>query len=228
MELIQTNPSVATQADPSIYFTIACTELAKITAEHGYNLNAVSDRGLNKFKTLPQPQQLGIIQALEGYVLQIRSALNDKINIIGDNSKHAWWAMAKLGLRCPDDLFEKIKATDVIEIYNQDSIQIFRSFEMFQFLSYSLSDIFAHEWTDLYTRDEFVFNRMFNLVGEILSGKVTGVINPNFPPHIVEEKFSNKKCWAKMKHRFFSPLFTASGAVGGFLSAFEIIDSGSN
>lgn len=228
MDLIQVAPSRGLRPDPSIHFTIACTELAKITSQHGYNLNAISEKGLAKFNSLPEQQQLGIVQALEGYVQQIRSALTEKIDITGDNSKHAWWAMAKLGLRCPDDLFSKIRATDVIEIYNQDSIQVFRSFEMFQFLSYSLSDIFAHEWTDLYTRDEFVFNRMFNLVGEILSGKVTGVINPNFPPHIVEEKFSEKKCWAKMKHRFFSPLFTAGGNIGGFLSAFEIIDSGNN
>jgi hypothetical protein len=226
MELVKTatKPSVV---DPSLHFSFVCDELAKITAAHGYNLKATNAVGMKQFRSLPIPQQLGINQALESYVQQIRLALKEQVDITGDNCKHAWWALAKMGLRAPAGVFEQIHASDIIEIYNAESIQVFRSFEMFQYLSYSLSEIFAFDWLSLYERDEFVFRRILDTVKQVLEGKITGPTHTNFPPHVVEEKFSEKKCWAKMEHILISPLHYADGTIGGYVSTCRLLECGS-
>lgn len=232
MELIKvsTTPSTsATQAPLTPLFMSFCEELSYIANSYGIYLKPYNENGINRFASLTLEQQTGIVEALRTYVLQLHSAIEEKIEPRGgDNRRHAWWSLNKLGLRPPMDLFDQITDRDIIEIYNQDSIQVFRSFDMFQYLSYSLSEIFSFDWTELYDRDDFVFNRMFNLVGTILQGTVTGISAPGFPPHVVVEKFSENKRWAKMQHSIFCPLYNIDGSIGGFLSTFKILDSGSN
>ena len=119
-----------------------------------------------------------------------------------------------------------MKLSDFIEIYDKNSIQVFRSFELFHHLSYSLSEIFTYTWVDLFNRDDFVFKRMFELSEGVLSGKIVDILHPRFPDHIVEEKFSSKQFWVKMRHKIICPLRAADGSIGGLLNTFKIIDSG--
>ncbi len=227
MEVIKPSSSQSSQTIVLPLFLYYCEELTSIAKTHGIYLTPHNSRGVEKFQSLSIEQQFTILDALKSYIGQLQSAIKEEIDLTGgDNRKHAWWSLHRLGFRPSKDLFDQIAEKDIIEIYNCESIQVFRSFEMLKFLSYSCSEIFSYEWTELYSHNEFTFKKIFGMVKSILIGKVQGPISTNFPPHVVVEKFSEKKCWAKMRHTLLAPLYSANGSVVGYISTFRAIDHG--
>lgn len=205
-----------------------CEQLAQITEAHNMKIAPYNSVGINRFISSETDQQLEILTALKSYLHQLNEASLKKIELKRDNRLHAWSALASLGFVPPNDLFDKISSQDIIEIYDASSIQLFRSFELFNHISYSFSELFCFPWMELFERDEFVGQRMFHAAELVLSGKVEGVFSTNMPSHIVEEKFSASKHWIEMKHRLLSPLHRADGTVAGVITAFEIVNFGSN
>lgn len=226
MELVSSVEKQSLSQDYSNLFSYFCTEITKHAKVYDIDLCAISNKGINKFNELSADQKMQIIEALKGCVYQLEQASLKNVSIIGDNRKHAWWALRNLGYIPPDDLFDKIDASDIIEIYDSNSIQVFRSFELFKHISYSLTEMFSYTWSDLFERDEFVFNRISNTVADVLAGKTKGIIYANFPDHVVKEKFSAKKHWLKMRLKLLSPVYRADGSIGGLISAFQIVEHG--
>jgi hypothetical protein len=168
--------------------------------------------------------QKNIISGVRSYLTILEGAASSSVSLRRNNHMLSWWTLSQLKLRPHSDMYGYLEDDHIIEIYNSENIQIYRSFDLFQYLSYSLSDIFSFNWHELYRRDEAVFGQMAQVTDKILTGEIDTVTFTSFPDHYVEEIFSPSRNQATMKHSFFAPLYAPSGHVGGFFSAFKIID----
>ncbi|MES2768674.1 MAG: hypothetical protein V4596_05955 [Bdellovibrionota bacterium] len=204
-----------------------CEELALITTAYNIKMVPYNSVGINKFISLDLSQQFEILNSLKSYLQQLTEASLKKIEMRSDGRLHAWSSLTGLGFVPSKDLFDKISPTDIIEIYDVSSLQLFRSFELYNHISYSFSELFCFPWMELFERDSFVGQRMLNASNEVLSGKGNDVYLTNMPNHIVKEKFSVSKHWIEMKHRLMAPLNRADGSRAGFINVFEIVNYGS-
>lgn len=184
-----------------------------------------SPTGLQKFLSHPTQVREKILQACHQFLDFCDRAEKEGIELRKNNIQLTWLALRQFNLRPHSELFNHLTDEHIVEIYNENSIQVYRSFNLFQYLSYSVSDIFSHEWWELYTRDNTVFDQMLKMNDHLLDGSLTGVVKTNYPDHWVEEIFSPEKLRATMRHDLFSPLTNPDKKNTAFISAFKITHS---
>ena len=114
-------------------------------------IRSTSDRRLLFFNRLIPTQKKSVIQSLQTFVTICQKSIASG-NELKDSRQLLWYAMKELGLTFDSQLFESIKNTDTIEIYNKENIQIFRNFNFYQHSSYSIEDLFCRPWMDLFRR----------------------------------------------------------------------------
>jgi hypothetical protein len=169
-----------------------------------------------RFKVLPSAHQQGILASLESSIEICASAIENGVDLRGQNLSLVWWGLKKAKLRPLSDLFHRLDQTDLIEIYSLDDRQIFRSFNMFNCVSYSLEELFSYEWWELFRRDEAVTDSLQKVTQQFRAGH-DKTIEVHGPLHAVDEVFSRRRRQARMRVRLFSPLFQANGRIGGYL-----------
>jgi hypothetical protein len=179
----------------------------------------------SRFESLEPGVQTQLIADLELQVKILHAGLNEGIAPY-DDRRMAWWALRSFGFQPGSDTFEKIDFTDVIEIYNRDHKQIFRSLNFFRFLSYSLDEICTFQWWELYGRDADITARMIEVSQGLISGTL-GVTVDYGGIHWVDEKFSERGFRTQIEPRMAAPLLFAdgSGLVGGYLNVFRVIQT---
>jgi hypothetical protein len=94
--------------------------------------------------------------------------------------------LAVEGLFVSDDIWATLRDGDVIEIYNLDGIQIFRSFSFFKYCSYTLTDILSQEWFNLWDRPRTIIEAMHNNVGRALESSKS-IFKTDVPTHVLRE-----------------------------------------
>lgn len=99
-------------------------------------------------------------------------------------------AMRFYNLKLRDDFWAKVSPDDILEIYNDEGIQVFRTFNFFNASSYSLTDLLVNEWYVLWERPKFVLQKMFEYSNGIMSGEIKGVVKMDIAKHIVKEIYS--------------------------------------
>ncbi len=205
-----------------------CEQISNAVSAYGVHLKPYNSHGIQEFLSKESTDQFQILTNLKNYTQHLIEAVSNNVRLVGDNRKHAWFAMRNLGLRPPNDLFDRIDQRDMIEIYDTSGIQVFRSIELYNYMSYSFSEIFCYTWKDLFSRDNFVLNRMSTTVSDVLSGKIQGCIHPQFPTHCAHEIFSEKKIWIKMESGIMSKVLRPDGTIGGLIYTFKIPEFGSS
>lgn len=110
-----------------------------------------------------------------------------------------------------ESIFPKISAEDFVEIYDRSAIQLFRTYNIFDFCSFSQDDILNKPMEQLYSRDNFYNRLLFKTAMRIFNRKAE--IEVNFcPSHLVYE---NKKdpSIVEMSYKFMAPVYNKIGNV---------------
>ena len=191
--------------------------IAALVRASGEELEAFSERP-SRFLLLPSEIQDRVIQGLEAYYQLCLSAENEGASMRGDSQPAAWWVIRHLGWRPLSDVFSYIKPGDTIEIYDASHVQIFRSFNMFRCISYSLDELVTYDWADLYHRDAGIHELMIKVGQELVKNPSIKTTLRPFPDHIVSEKFSRRKRKASCTSRLVSPLFDHTGKAAGYMN----------
>lgn len=154
--------------------------------------------------------------------LRFYNSLCEKV--IEENEKerteltYAWYALARLKLRPPNDLFDRIDINDCIEIFDSSGIQIYRSFNFAKFTTYSLEEILIYPWYRLFMRDEKIMALMMGAMKQVLSGQYRSPISLRIPPHICEETISKEKWRTLVSLKLACPLYGKNDQISGFLA----------
>lgn len=193
----------------AVRFTIAA-ELA------GVSIAAYETPDLPLFSALPPEQQEVITAQLNAQTELILEAKPE----IGDysyNRRMAWAQIRRHGLVLCSDVFEKLEDTDIIEIWDAKGHQLFRSFHGLKFFSYTLEEMFAYPFFELFEREsaelEVEYGQVFS---KLIRGETQTTIQVDIRPHLVREKRSRRRRTALMTPKIVSPLKNKQGQVVAF------------
>ncbi|MCM0605937.1 MAG: hypothetical protein KA715_07580 [Xanthomonadaceae bacterium] len=75
-------------------------------------------------------------------------------------------ALEKNGFAADEEFIKQISKDDIVEFYNEDMIQLFRSFNFYKITGYSILDISTLEWFKLWERSQQVLE---GLGGELMA-----------------------------------------------------------
>ncbi|MBO9667693.1 MAG: hypothetical protein J7501_12870 [Bdellovibrio sp.] len=75
-------------------------------------------------------------------------------------------------LKVSDAFWKRHRSDEVIEIYRNDGVQVFRSFNMFATTGYSFLDLNLYAWDELWERSSRRIADLHKTVDEILAGKI--------------------------------------------------------
>lgn len=104
---------------------------------------------------------------------------------------HVLMALQFFNLELRDDIWKHVRPDDIIEIYDESDIQIFRTFNFFKASSYSLLDLLTHEWFHLWERPKVILDSMLRLM-ERLHNDIETVEPAGIPRHILKEILEDK------------------------------------
>jgi hypothetical protein len=131
-----------------------------------------------------------------------------------DARQLSWAALSYLRLRPHPEFFSRIEKDDIVEFYNADQIQIFRSLRFFELVTYDVLSILTQPWHILYRRQENFHETAFREMKECLNPQATPV-RFSLPVHYLEERLSKEKRAFSILHKWRGPLWKREGAGKG-------------
>jgi hypothetical protein len=202
-------------------FRELCIAYSEFGTMAGVEILPYRENSNERFLTLPREHQQGILTSLRASIEICTSAVQNNIDIRYDSLSLMWWSIKKAGLRPHSDLFGRLEQNDIIEIYDTNQRQLFRSFNMFNCISYSLEELFSYQWWELFERDNEINERLVRLGTSLLNGEAPAI---DVPPHVIKEKFSRRRTAHQIHHRLGAPLFLQGGrSVGGFIFCSRVV-----
>ncbi len=122
----------------------------------------------------------------------------------------------KYSLRVPFAPEEFIADGDIVEVYTEDFVQLYRNNNFFKYCSYDLKTLLQHPFDVLFRRDEEVTRKIAERALECLNhGK--GIEPVGIEPHLMQEHFARNNRVFRIEHKYCSPVFSkVTGQVMGF------------
>lgn len=139
--------------------------------------------------------------------------------------KSLWLFLNKLKWQYPDELFEKLRDDDVVEVYSLEHTQIFRSFTFFQYCSYTLEDLQFRPWFELYRRDEAVMRGALVWLDRVMKDQIHGICHLDLPTHWISEISSSDPFHLQLKYKIGTILRSGDGVPRGYLISNQIVSS---
>jgi hypothetical protein len=192
----------------------------------GIHLVPYTAQSWEAYANLPEETRKNVLSNFSSYYHLMSSSQHAGIEL--HETKRLVWNILKLvGLRPCHDLLDKIDEQDVIEIYNNEFLQIFRNLKFMEICSYSMLDTLSHSWSELFMRPASITESLIKRVQFTLSGEVKNTLTANVEEHFLHEIFSTRRNFFRINQKYISPVFFPDGkpaGVVGTLSA-ELLDS---
>lgn len=140
---------------------------------------------------------------------------------IDDSSRLLVVALRELGLTIDPDFYTKIDRTDVLEVYDSEHFQMFRSFNFFRICNYSLDDILAHEWYELFERPESITTELIGWIMDHLSSQRS--ISPNnVGEHLMREKWAEPQGNFITKVKYLGSVYSGPEKKPGYVATIAV------
>jgi hypothetical protein len=191
-------------------FKTLLTSYCDQASAFGIKLIPYQDETFKRFLSYSPERQRAIHQTFSKFYEILARAVKHEIDL-NDNHALVWWALKEMGLRPSSDLFQSLEKDDVIEVYDPNFIQVFRTFNFFYLCCYSLDQVLTYEWYELYRRDEKITQDMVQICSNVITGKIDRTFFSDYPEHTVEQHLSPDKRKIRIRHRFVSPLHGPNG-----------------
>jgi hypothetical protein len=171
---------------------------------------------LADFAQLPLERQQLILKGFEQYYTLCSSAVESGSSL-AEGKRLLWRILAARGLRCPSDLLDRIGEDEVIEIYDTELVQIFRNFRFIELCNYAMDRVLSCEWPTLFSRPPAVDHEIFQIVGRLLRGEITGTMDCPLPEYVLQETQTEEQGRFLIHHGIASPLHDANHQVVAFV-----------
>lgn len=178
---------------------------SQILADEGIDVAPYQGTFPSHFRSLDPATQAGIIQCFERYLNVCAQTVREGFRIKSDRQL-LWNMIKKLGFVPTADMMDHIEDGDLIEIYTDDHIQIFRNSQLFPYCSYSLDDLLCRPWWQLFRRDQAVTDEIIAMSVDLYNGR-----NPNtqfyrMKPFYLEEVESPRLYRCLVQNKVMTPL----------------------
>lgn len=167
------------------------------------------DPSLPHFSKLSINDKLKATESLKTY-LEICNGTIDELGSL-TSLKLVWFALKRLGLTPPSNLFSMLDESHVIEIHDLQGVQIFRNFNFYDFCSYTVEDLYCYPWSSLFEHEQSGFIQICEFVKKIATGQISKAVKLNMPQHFAKESFSVCKNEVTSVFEIGAPVFNDSG-----------------
>lgn len=128
----------------------AATRFAELLNRLGHSIPAYSESALLKLAETPATKKEQIASDFECWSnwiepLDPTTSYDNEITLLKR-------ALEKHGFEADDEFWKTIEKGQIIEFYNEDMVQLYRSFNFYAYTGYSLLDISLYEWYLLWDR----------------------------------------------------------------------------
>jgi hypothetical protein len=159
-----------------------------------------------------------IISNFSNYKKLIQSSLETDPDCLKDESLLLNQIGQFMNLRVTSDLLGKIQHDDIVEIYNQDFVQVYRGLTFMHICNYTLVDLLTYEFYELYERSVSVNEHLFAAAKIVTErGTSEGVSLKHVPAHLTRERFSEERGVFQITFRHFFPIYLESHDFFGYL-----------
>lgn len=198
--------------------------LTEMGAREGLALKPFASEELPLFLALPCESQDRLVSSLSAYCEVMQETLAEEGNIVR-NQNTLWRMLGRLGWRSSSDLYQNLKDDYVLEIYDANGFQLYRSFNFFQLCTYTLEQIFTVPWFELYERDDAMSQANLLIAKNVLEVPELGTRAMGMGDHDVFEKKRPFRRRTRIRPRVISPLYGRRGEVVGFVDSFSALSS---
>lgn len=198
-------------------FRALCEEVSTMLEKEGWSVRPYALESLPYFQQLSAAEQVQATELLSQYVDICRTVysagrrIKDMPFLVQTALKYYGFEVSQGVL----DQLENVKGR-IVEFYSPNHTQFFRSFNFFEFCSYTIEDIFCRAWISLYSREEEVALRLLEQVNYVLSGKVS---HPVIITEVqkLQERVSLERLQVYMTRIYMEPL-VKDGNVEGLIA----------
>jgi hypothetical protein len=205
MLVLNQNPSQKGDEKLRGNFIALATGLAKMLNNVGLKTQAGLE-GFPHFNELTTQEKTTAVERLQFYYDLCLDQITEGQSL-RDSKKFTWRALVKLGLSPQSDLLDRIGDGDVVEIYNEEQVQLFRNLEFFDICSYTIEELFCIQWWRLFQREESVSSEILKLVNDLYAKKYPNGVASPLPQHTVLECLSRDRFKIDFFMKYIGPLY---------------------
>ncbi|MBX3018458.1 MAG: hypothetical protein KF767_11245 [Bdellovibrionaceae bacterium] len=133
------------------------------------------------------------------------------------------WALKKADLDLADpDFCDYFEEDDIIEVYSEQGVQLYRSWSCYRHCSYSVLELKLYDWDTLYQRPSWVAKTLWDMMPRLFEpGQKT--IAYNIPEYVMTERLQKHNRRLLFRMKYASPLLDKStGRTCAFVSTGHI------
>lgn len=202
-----THPTIETTSNLDRLYTLS-KQIEIVFSKMKIAIDTSAASILPYFLDLPVYEQLTYLSRLDAYAHTLQGALEEGC----EKSEEIliWYAIRRLGVRPPSELFSIIAPDEFVEIYDVNGIQVFRNFQACRLLSYSLHQLLLKSWERLYERPESARSQIAHEFARVFrEGNL--IPSPAIDIHLGQEIESERRRRFQVEMKYFSPLYSHKG-----------------
>lgn len=163
-------------------------EIYSILAKAAVPVRPYTRKALQTLSIADEAKKLQILNDLKNWkaILATGNVSFDNVDELHLASK----ALNHFNFRLKKHDWQSVCHDKIIEIYNTQGIQIYRSLNFFNTCGYSLLDLCVNEWYILWERPKAVINRLHTIVNAVATGQSPGG-DMGVEPHLIRETYDD-------------------------------------
>lgn len=182
------------------------------------------DDARKSFASLPDDRKAALYNSFSRFY-GLCLEMSETGHSLRDNRKMTLKHLEREGLRADDELNDLLAKHDVVETYNVDFIQTFRTFEFFDYTMHTLEDLFLRPYWELFRRTELVEQKIIRNATRILGGECKGPMYDFLGKSTVREINSRCTLVTRLNTIAAAPLYsTETGEICGIIHILDVLN----
>ncbi|MBK9294410.1 MAG: hypothetical protein IPM57_08180 [Oligoflexia bacterium] len=138
----------------------------------GYPVRICSESSVRKLHLLDPNKKIAIKNCFLTWHEWIKPEIDTPSNEHELEQKLLKKALDYYKLKTSEEFWKSLKNGDLIEVYGQEMVQLYRSLSFFKYSGYSLLDLSVHEWYVLWERPSMAQEKMQEYANKALSNDI--------------------------------------------------------
>lgn len=188
-------------------------QLSGLIEREGWGVLPYKMLSLPFFRQLTTDQKQLVVRQLADYI-----SICERVQADGLSIKNSLFLVKKAlqhySVHVHDDVMKLIQDRYVVEFYNMNHLQMFRTFNFFEFTSYTIEDIYCRPWYSLFDRDPHITEKLLSEGMPLLMSDFRGPSHLNVPAHYLTERDSLEGLMMLVKSTWVAPLFKGNEKIG--------------
>jgi hypothetical protein len=192
--------------------------------EHGGIAIDAAPESIERFDQSSPDKQEQILQNISAYLRILDQEIIEPLPIKTNKDievARLKKALNEFGLKALDDsIFKLIGENDVVEIYNNLGVQVYRNMKFTKICSYNLLDLAVNSWEELYIKPAATANELHHILHHAFT-TADKTFAYNVKTYVQKDKFAYAKVLRAtlVTFKYISPLIDAStGERAGIIS----------